>query len=160
VSPTLERRDRLSIAILSATLGLIAFLGYLGFQLATVSPMGVPASMTTPAAASSVSASPFSIAFPEMLVVVTHTPVATPEPTPEPTPTYTMLPTPRPVAVCMTSTPQGEVCTMPKPPLPTNTPVLECPVEPGEICLSTGGPVHWLTPTPTPESSTTSGLNS
>jgi hypothetical protein len=87
------------------------------------------------------------VTFPEVLVLVTHTPVATLEATS----TYAMLPTPRPVAVCLTSTPRGELCTQPEPPLPSATAIPPCPVNPGDTCLHPGGVVRWQTPTPTSE---------
>jgi hypothetical protein len=142
------------IALCVATFVMAAIAIWLWRQaMAPIALATIPASSTTeqPSAPS-----PFAVTFPEMLILVTHTPEATPEPTP----TYTMLPTPRPPAVCLTSTPRGTVCTQPLPPLPSPSPMADCPVVPGELCVSGGGPVRWLTPTPTAEASMSSGLNS
>lgn len=88
-------------------------------------------------------------------------PTPTRTPTPEPTPTYAMQSTPIPPPdVCLTSTPRGSVCTQPLPPLPSPTPMADCPVLPGELCVWRGGLVTWLTPTSTPELNMSSGLNS
>jgi hypothetical protein len=137
-----------SVQILAfAALALMAWLAWLAFQRETTiepsaSPLRVADSERLPP---SIFASPVTVSFPDTLILITHTPEATPEPTP----TYAMLPTPRPPAVCMTSTPRGIPCTQPERPLPPPTPMLPCPVAPGEECLARGGPVQWLTPTPT-----------
>lgn len=142
VAPPLPR----SVQILAfGTLALIATLAFLAFSRETTPIAESGISPSTAAERPSAAASPLVVRFPSELVIVTHTPEATPEPTP----TYTMLPTPRPPAVCLTSTPRGSVCTQPEPPLPTSTPMADCPVLPGDLCVWRGGPVRQVSPTPT-----------
>jgi hypothetical protein len=112
-----------------------------------------PIAMTSPAprpAAASGATSTFPPEILQMAVAVSTSLAPSPSPVP-PTPTYAPLPTPRPAGICLTSTPRGSVCTQPMPPLPTATPILPCPVMPGELCIGSGGPVIWLTATPTME---------
>lgn len=152
VSPVVGPRWPHSVTILAyATLALIAFLGWLAFSRETT-PTAV-SGMSAPVTVEQVPIGASPIVFPDTLALVTHTPIATPEPTP----TYAMQPTPRPPGVCLTSTPRGEVCSQPQPPLPTSTPMADCPVLPGELCVNLGGPVRWQTPTPTPDPNMTSG---
>jgi hypothetical protein len=89
-----------------------------------------------------------TVRFPTELILITHTPQPTIEVTP--TPTYAALPTIGPPDICVTTTPKGQVCTQPLPPLPTSTPIAVCPAPPEEPCVYFGGEVRWLTTTPEP----------
>lgn len=116
-----------------AVLGLLAFLGFLGFR-ATVSPLIPPAS-DAPAASAPSAASPqvVHVAFPDQVVIITHTP----QPTAVPTPTYAVLPTPIPL-LCGKWLDKGTVCTMPPDARPTPTPLPDCPVAGGLDCIYMG----------------------
>ena len=118
--------------IFSALIILAALLGLAG--------NGIPsacAGFTDRRVPSSLPASPMSFAFARAVtvVLVTHTPVATPEPTP----TYTMLAPPKPPDICYTATPKGTVCSQPNAPIPTQTPIPPCPVKPEFPCVHPGG---------------------
>jgi hypothetical protein len=151
--PVKIRPERPSL-IPFAVLALIAFLGWLAFDRMTVTtPIAVSGTSASTAVVSPPAvASPIAIALSLTVVVVTETPIPD---TPTPIPRYTPLASPPPIDICITSTPKGTVCSQPQPPLPTNTPLADCPVSPGEPCVWNGGPVRWPA-TPTPESSTNS----
>lgn len=131
-----------------ATLALIASLAWLAFQRETM-PSVVSGTSVSPLRESPpVAASPIAIAFSVTVVIVTETPIPA---TNTPESHYTPLPEPSPIDVCLASTPRGEVCEQPEPPIPTSTPILPCPVDVGEVCVGQGEPLRWLTPTPTEE---------
>jgi hypothetical protein len=143
-------------ALLLGTMGIVAIMIVL-FRLAT-EPIPIPTSVTSPDHLSGPMPT-FPSEILAMAVTVSTALAPTPVP-PKPTPTYTMLGTPRPPDVCLTSTPKGSVCSQPQPPAPTPTPIQPCPVRPGQECIAQGGMVRWL-PTPTfiPVSNMTSGSN-
>lgn len=147
------------VPVLGVFAVVIASFGWAGWWLLTAD---MPARGSAPHSAPGSSVSAVSSTYPaellQMAVAVSTSLAATATP-PNPTPTYALLPSPIPVAICLTSTPKGETCTQPLAPNPTATPVLPCPVRPMQPCIHGGGAVTWM-PTPTPALSTTSGSSS
>ncbi len=130
-------RSRATDVLPWATLALIALLGALAFQREMASPLAVPDSTRTTAAASSAPApsSPVVVQFPDTMVMVVVTPTA--EATAIPTATYTYPPTPMPI-LCGEWVAIGDVCQWPAPPN-TPTPTMpDCPVAPMSECVWRG----------------------
>jgi hypothetical protein len=108
------------------------------------SPLPIDAASTPPTTSASVSSGPaFDATASAALVEMAHAlstsvaPTATPSPTATPRPTYAVA-TAIPNVVCGTWVPMGSVCEMPLPPKPSPTPMLDCPVEPREMCVWRG----------------------
>lgn len=128
----------------------ILLMGGWAFIQALHTPVPPTALPPSPPALAAGSASPFVVTFPERLILVTETPIP-PTVTPEPPPETLVAD-----LICGEGVPVGAVCTMPTATLSPPTPMPNCPVGPGQQCISQGGSAPLMTTT-TPESNTTSG---